>query len=237
MTAVRRVAGEPAYVLRRHAYRETSLLLEVFSREHGRVGLVARGARRPKSPMRHALQAFSPLLLDWQQRGELGTLTAAEPGGQLPALRGDAVYCGWYLNELLLRTLQRDDPHGEAFSAYAEALSGLAHGALEPALRRFEKQLLDEIGYGLELPPTLRAEARYRYDWELGPIEDADADPGYDGGCLLALAAGDELDAGQLTQAKRLLRAALKRVLGDRELESVRAIREMRRLQQQAPKT
>lgn len=232
MSRNRRVAGEPAYVLRRQPYRETSLLLELFTRGHGRIGLVARGARRGKAALATELQAFRPLLADWQQRGELGTLTGAEPGGRLLPLRGDAVYCGWYLNELLLRLLQRDDPHEDLFEDYAEALGGLAEGVLEPSLRRFEKRLLDGTGYGLDLPDDLRPTAVYRYDWELGPVLDAAADPGYTGAGLIALRDGGPISAEHLPEAKRLLRAALKRVLGDRELESVRAIREVRRLTQ-----
>src|SRR3546814_20495683 len=114
-----RVVLEPAYLLNRRLYQDSSLLLEAYTRNHGRVGLVARGARGPKSKLRGVLQTFSPLLLSWSTTGELGTLTGAEAAGPPLLLSGERIFHGWYLHELLMRLLPRQDPHPALFEAYA----------------------------------------------------------------------------------------------------------------------
>lgn len=223
---------QPAYILHQRAYRDTSLLLEVFTREHGRLGLVARGARAPRSRIRGLLQSFQPLLLSWTGRGELGTLAGAEsdigPGAAAPRLPGTALYSGFYLNELLMRLLQRNDPHPELFTAYAEALNGLQYAAQRP-LRLFEKQLLESLGYGLLLDQEagsgvpVEAEADYVYALESGPLRSqgtASIGLKMSGRSLLSLAAEDLSDAQSLADCKRLLRAALGLYLGDRELKT-----------------
>lgn len=223
---------QPAYLLHQRAYRDTSLLLEVFAREHGRIGLVARGARAPKSRMRGLLQPFQPVLLSWSGRGELGTLTAVEPliepGEAVPHLAGTALYSGFYLNELLLRLLQRHDPHPELFAVYDAALRGLRHESQRP-LRLFEKHLLDALGYGLLLDheadsgEPVSAEADYVYALESGPRRCAAADARglmLSGRSLLSLAAEELADAQSLADSKRLLRAALDLYLGGRELKT-----------------
>ncbi|MGH8444249.1 MAG: DNA repair protein RecO, partial [Solimonas sp.] len=166
-----RVTLEPAYLLNRRPYSDSSLLLEAFTREHGRIGLVARGARGAKSKLRGLLQPFNPLLLSWNASGELATLTAAESAGPALVLAGERVFYGWYLNELLLRLLQRQDAHPALFEAYALAVQQLPGEAehAQDALRLFEKALLAEIGYGLLLPDDLRADLRYHYDDDQGP--------------------------------------------------------------------
>jgi DNA repair protein RecO (recombination protein O) len=141
---------EPAWVLHQYPYRDSSLLLEVFSRAYGRVGLVARGARSARGRWRNQLQILRPLLLSWSMRGELGTLTDAE-GAQAPLnWSGRQVLCASYLNELLLRLLSRHDPYPALFDAYQQALARLVEHE-ELALRCFEKRLLTELGYGLLL--------------------------------------------------------------------------------------
>src|SRR3977135_285512 len=109
-----------------YSYRETSLLLEVFTRAFGRVSMVARGARSPRSPLRGVLLAFQPLALSWFGKGELRTLARAEWIGGQPLLHGEALMCGFYLNELLLRLLPREDPHDALFLRYWETLRELA---------------------------------------------------------------------------------------------------------------
>lgn len=225
-----RVADEPGFVLRTMAWQETSLLVEAFTARHGRIGLVARGARRPRSGLRAVLQPFVPLQLRFSRRGELATLSGAEASAPPAMLAGDALFAGWYLNELLLRTLARDDPHSELFAAYAAALRGLAEGAIQPAVRCFEKALLDAIGYGLQIPPDLKPDQHYQYDWRTGPVPAAPGEATVRGATLLALAAGRIREPDQLREARRLLREALARVTGARELESLRALRQMRRL-------
>ena len=122
-----RVQSQPAFVLHARDYSETSLLLEVFAARQGRLGLLAKGARRPSSRLRGVLNPFQPLLLSWSGRGELPVLTAAEPNGDLPPLTGAVLYCGFYLNELLLKFLAREDPHEALYGVYQDAIMRLAH--------------------------------------------------------------------------------------------------------------
>jgi len=223
---------QSGYILHQRAYRDTSLLLEVFTHDHGRFGLVARGARAPRSRIRGLLQPFQPVLLSWSGRGELGTLAGIEPAidarGVPPRLLGATLYSGFYLNELLMRLLQRHDPHPELFVAYAEALRDLPQAAQRP-LRLFEKQLLESLGYGLLLDHEadsgvpVSAEADYVYALESGPVRN----PGVNarglrlsGRSLLSLAAEDLSDAQSLADSKRLMRAALGLYLGGRELKT-----------------
>lgn len=219
---------QPAYILHQRPYRDTSLLLEVFSRDHGRFGLVARGARGPRSRIRGLLQPFQPLLLSWSGRTELGTLHSVEADGAAPRLAGATLYSGFYLNELLMRLLQRLDPHPELYAAYAEALVGLQTEAQRP-LRRFEKQLLESLGYGLLLDheadsgEPVQAGVEYVYALESGPVRCLGTQAGglrLSGRSLLSLAAGELADAQSLGDAKRLLRAALALYLGDRGLKT-----------------
>src|ERR1700756_2150681 len=147
--AARRISEEPAYVLHRYDWSESSLILEVFTRHHGRIALVAKGAKRPSSNFRPVLLPLQPLHVALGGEAEIRTLKGAEwVGGQVMPT-GDALLSGYYLNELLLRLLARDDPHPQLFDAYAAAVSVLAseHGeAIEPALRAFELLLLRDIG-------------------------------------------------------------------------------------------
>ena len=147
-----RLEDEPAFVLHSYPFRETSLLVEIFSRHHGRVPLVARGARRPKSAVRGLLMNFQPLTLSWFGKHEVRTLHSAEWQGGQPLLQGTALLCGFYLNELLLNLMVRDDPHEQLFDYYQQTLMRLALGAdLASTLRCFEKHLLQELGYALLL--------------------------------------------------------------------------------------
>ena len=147
-----RQESRDAFILHGYPYRETSLLLEVFARGLGRVSMVARAARSPRSPLRGVLLAFQPLALSWFGKGEVRTLARAEWLGGQPLLRGEALLCGFYLNELLLRLLPREDPHDALFARYHEALSRLARqGGSAQALRSFERALLKELGYAMTL--------------------------------------------------------------------------------------
>jgi DNA repair protein RecO (recombination protein O) len=168
---------QPAYVLHSYPFRETSLVVETFTRDHGRVALVARGARRPRSVLRGVLMAFQPLLVSWTGRSELHTLVAAEREGGYAPLKGDALICGFYLNELLLRLLLRDDPHEQLYTAYRDALAELVSADDQGAvLRRFELSLLGELGYAVLLDreadsgAPIAAEQRYVYVIERGPV-------------------------------------------------------------------
>jgi DNA repair protein RecO (recombination protein O) len=222
-----RIALQPAWLLTSRPYSDSSLLLEAFTREHGRIGLVARGARGRRSKLRGCLQLFTPLLLSWNESGELGTLSGAEASGPPLMLSGERVIYGWYLNELLTRLLQRQDAHPALYDYYNLLLPELAgyQAAAETALRLFEKYLLAEIGYGLLLPEELQPQQRYRYDWDHGPQA---AHDGFAGSSLIALREGriDTIEAQQETRS--LLRAALRRQLGGRELETPKLLRSLR---------
>jgi DNA repair protein RecO len=172
-----RVQDSLAYMLHATPWRETSLVVQAFSREHGCVALVAKGAKRPYSVLRPVLAAFQPLLLSWSGAGEVRTLTRAESAGIRP-LAGPALMSAWYMNELLLRLLPREDAHPALFDAYDQALQRLASGSRAAgALRRFEWVLLQETGYGVDgaepdfddpaAEPALRADLRRRLDEQL----------------------------------------------------------------------
>jgi DNA repair protein RecO (recombination protein O) len=147
----RRKLLEQAYLLHHRPWSDTSRILELMTRDHGRVTLFAHGARRPKSPLRPVLRPFVPLLVSWSGRGDGGTLTSAEAAGPAPTLAPAALLPGYYLNELLLKLLAHEDRHDAIYDGYATALSELAAGAEPQALRRFEWVLLDELGYGVDL--------------------------------------------------------------------------------------
>lgn len=227
-----RVSLQPAYILHSRPYRDSSMLLEVLSAEHGRISLVARGARRKTrggsgSAM---LQPFVPLLLSFSGRTELKNLNASEVAGRPLPLLGERLFSGLYLNELLVRLLHRHDPHPQLFAAYGSTLDALAGGAeIDDSLRRFEFALLGELGYGFELDiDGSSGEAVQALDWyhyhpdyglvARGPGVDA-ARPAFRGADLLALAANDFGGSARLT-AKRLLRLVLAHQLGDAPLRS-----------------
>lgn len=225
-----RVTLEPAYVLHVRPYRESSVLLEVFTRVHGRAGLVARGARGGRSRWKGVLQPFRPLLLSWIQRAELGTLTGADQVASPPTPGGEALFCGLYANELLMRFLHRADPHAILFDHYRNLLAGLAGGEEpQPLLRCFEYHLLGAAGFGLQLEheagseQPIRADARYRYLPETGPVPveagQASVDATVSGAALLALKSG-RIEAGHQAELKRLMRTLIRHYLGDRAIRS-----------------
>ena len=231
-----RVLLQPAFILHRRPYGNTSLLLEALGREHGRLGLVARGAVSPRSRLKGLLQPFTPLLLSWSGAGDLATLTGAEEAGHPVSLPPNRVLAGLYANELLVRLLPRLDPHPGLFAAYESLLAELATvPGEEPPLRRFEKRLLEDLGYGLTLDreagggAPIVAEEQYRYVLDRGPIMASRIEIGVPitGRGLLALRDGILSDPTVLKEVKRLTRAALAeqlrgRVLKTRELYRVR---------------
>lgn len=229
---MKHVRLEPACVLSQRAYRETSALVEAFTATHGRVGLVARGARGARSKIRGLLQPFQRVLLSWTDSGELGTLTGAEADGAPVLLKGEAVFGGWYLNELMLRLLARRDPHPALFAHYGAALEALAGAESAAALRRFELQLLGELGYGLSWPDALEPERWYRYDsggaLQLAQPSAQPASDLYRGSSLAALAEDRLVTAEQLADAKRLLKQALEPHLGGKALRTPQLLRSLR---------
>jgi DNA repair protein RecO (recombination protein O) len=149
MAAAHRVSDEPAFVLHRYDWSESSLILDVFTRGHGRVALVAKGVKRPSSSFRPVLLPLQPLRVSFGGDTEIRTLKGAEWVGGHVMPTGDALLSGYYINELVLRLLARDDPHPRLFDVYTSVVHVLAsqHGeALQPALRAFELLLLRDIG-------------------------------------------------------------------------------------------
>ena len=229
---------EDAFILHAWPYQETSQILEALGAQHGRVGLVARGARRPSSRWRSVLQPFLPLRLSWVGRGSLYTLRSAEPASFAPALDGLALMGAFYLNELILNFVRRGDPHPGLFIAYSQALAELrAGGDPEPALRRFEFQLLAEVGYGLNLDQDvlndvpLDPAAVYEYRLEQGPVPAAAGHDGltFSGSELLAIGRGEFSSPAILRMAKRLFRAVLAHYLDGRVLKTREVMASMRR--------
>jgi len=232
-----RVEQQEGFVLHARDYRETSLLLEVFTRQHGRLGLVAKGAKRSKSPWRGILQPFIPLRFGWSGRGELYTLTAAELCGVIPVPKGDRMFCAFYVNELLVRLLHRHDAHEGLFDSYIEALGNLSgQEDWEPALRIFEKRLLAELGYALVLDRDVAGApvipgSQYRYLPELGPERtDTRDDHGIlvRGAALIALQRETFADDDELRDAKRLMRVMLSLHLNGKPLHSRRLFQRLR---------
>lgn len=227
MARENRIDHEPAYVLHSWPYRETSLLVEILTRHYGRLVVVARGARRPKSELRGTLLAFQPLNLSWFGKGDVKTLHAAEWEGGLPQLSGQPLLCGFYLNELLLRLLHRDDPHEVIFDAYATTLIHLAHGSdLGNTLRRFELQLLAQLGYGIRLNEdinnqAIQPESYYRYINDQGPVLANKGQGGLIlGQTLLDCAQEDFSNPITKAQSRQLLRQVLQQHLGTEPLQS-----------------
>ena len=288
-----RIDGQQAYILHSHPYSETSLIFDVFSREHGRLPLLARGARRPRSALRGVLLAFQPLELGWFGGGEVRTLAKAEWIGGLPMLGGTALMLekrvqdglievrtlakaewlggtpllggnslllGYYLNELLLRLLPRDDAHPALFDRYAAALQALSDSTnanpgemnadVHALLRRFEKHLLKELGYGLMLErdalsgQPIDGGRHYHYRIERGPVQlsadeenrglaDVLATHGMQairGKTLLDLACDDYADPHTLAESKLLMRLLINHHLAGKPLQSRRVYMELQAL-------
>jgi DNA repair protein RecO (recombination protein O) len=223
-----RIQLEPAYILHSRPFRETSLIVEAFTREHGRVATVARGAKSARSRWRNVLQPFRPLLLSWNQKSDLGTLTAVDQVASPPALQGQSLYCGLYLNELLMRLLHRGDPHSEVFERYRHVLSELASEASpQPVLRVFEKNLLEAIGYAMlldrefETGKDVQSQNWYDYQPDRGPI--LTSGPGkkrISGEALLALHT-ENLQAECLPELRMLMRSVIGYHLGGKPLASL----------------
>jgi DNA repair protein RecO (recombination protein O) len=236
--AGRRVLLAPAYVLHQYAYRDTSRIVEVFTDEHGRLSLFARGANSAKSSLKGVLRPFQRLLLSWSGRSEAGQLVGAEIDGDVTNLAPARLMSGFYLNELLLKLTERWDPHREIFASYASCMHALCSGGVEePALRRFEKQLLDALGYGLELAQTVeglpvRTDLYYRFGLQSGPQPCVAEAPGAIFGQSLAdLRSESFLDERSLRDAKRLLRTAIDACLDGRALKSREVMRALRQQQ------
>jgi DNA repair protein RecO (recombination protein O) len=228
---VQRVEGQPAFVRHAQPYRETSLLVETFTRDHGRTGLVARGVRGARGqPLRALLQPLQPLLIDCSGTGDLMRLAGAEAAGAAFAPQGDALLAGFYLNELLLRLLPRGEALPSLFWRYTQTLAALQADGDDWIwqLRRFERDLLAGLGYALQLGGELEPQAHYRYDPENGPLRLARAEnASVSGAALLALARDEAPASEQLRELRALMRRVLLHHLGGRELKSWRVFADL----------
>lgn len=226
------IKAEPAFVLHSRPYRETSLLVDVFTRHYGRFRAVARGARGTKKRTT-TLIPYTPILINWSGKSDLKTLGHSEQSGLPLLLKGDSLYCGFYVNELLLRLLAENDPHEKLFDGYLDVLTQLVQSKpVEPSLRAFEFNLLENIGYGLVLDTDaksgepIRVGQQYWFEPTLGFIRkqttnlSSEAINWFQGDEILAIDAGDNLSRATATAAKRLMRLALQPHLGGKPLLS-----------------
>jgi DNA repair protein RecO (recombination protein O) len=237
-----RYTGQAAFVLHARPWRETSLLLEVLSEDHGRLGLVARGVQGPKKQvLRAALQPLQHIRFDAVQRGELAQLVRAEAVDAAPRLADEALLAGFYVNELLLRLAPRQDPQGELYAVYGELRERLrAREALAWSLRRFERDLLDALGFGFDFShdgdgAPIDPAARYRLDPEHGPRRllgerSGERQQTATGRALLALAADTMPIAEDLAGLRRALRGVFAHHLGGRGLKSWELIGDLGRI-------
>src|SRR3989344_1138899 len=218
--------NQPVYVLHTYPFKETSLVVELFTRDFGRVAAVAKGARRPRSAMRGMLQSFQPLIGAWSGKLELKNLHSLEWGSGLLVLQGEALICGFYLNELLLRLLPREDAHETLFDYYGQALRTLTLGKdLGTTLRRFELRMLQEMGYAVPLErdeheSPIEAERDYCYIEERGACSPSFGQNGLQlsGKTLLDMVQDNYTDPQTQQQSKQLMRALLAHYLGDKPL-------------------
>lgn len=224
-----RVAAQPGFVLHSYPYKETSLIIDVFSREYGRVALVAKGAKRPHSKLRGVLQTFQPLSFNWTGKSEVKTLTEAEWVGGLLPLEKSALLCGFYLNELLVKLIAREDPHPVLFDHYVATLNRLAHGEPAPiVLRQFERALLKETGVAGDWTVTAKDGApldpacTYVVDPQQGVrlSHASDIWPCVAGKTLLDMECEDYSDATTQSQSKLLMRFLLGHHLGGAKINT-----------------
>ena len=236
-----RVQAQPAFVLHARPWRETSLIVELLTPDHGRVAVVARGVQGAKRHLlRAALQPLQFLLVDFLPRGELARLIQAEAQDVAPLLQGEALMAAFYLNELLLRLLPRQDPAPALFDRYAEVRQSLAGDEpLSWTLRRFERDLLELLGYGLPWAEAgdgshIDPSGRYRLDPEHGPVRDRAHDAGSTSGAALLALAEDRLPPPeQLAELRGALRGVLQSHLGPQRLKSWGLLSELARLRQE----
>ncbi|MBU3561937.1 DNA repair protein RecO [Polynucleobacter hallstattensis] len=240
-----RVADEPAFVLHSIPYKETSLILDVFTRQYGRMALIAKGAKRPHSVLRPVLQRFQPLLVSWSGQSELRTLTKSEWVGGTPSLVGDALLCGFYLNELLVKFLAREDDYEILYDHYTDTISALSNlefqsKGLEEILRPFELTLLQETGYAAALDYCVEthsapvSQEQYVYQPERGVRPVQVDDPGHwpvlSGKSLLAIAVGDFSDQETLSESKQLMRFLLGLHLQDQVLTTRQILIDLKKI-------
>ena len=237
-----RVDHQPGFVLHSYAWRETSLIVEMFTQEFGRVAVVARGAKRPTSQFRGLLSPFNPIAVSWSGRNEIKTLVRAEWLGGMQPLRGDSLLAAFYANELLVRLLARGDAHFRTFGSYVELLRALARSVRhDAALRIFELDLLQDIGYAMPLDrctegSSIDASAQYMFAGGHGArrvdtnvVRESDIGT-VSGRTLLALAARDFVHPQVISESKTLLRQVIRYHLDGKPLNTRRILQDLKQL-------
>lgn len=229
-----------SFVLHTRPWRETSMLVDIFTENHGKLCLCAKGIRNKKAPKRSLLQPLTLLYMSWKGRGDLATLITVEAAAPAIKLSSTSLYSAFYINELMVRLLHRHDPHPQLFHQYHNALEQLVDSKnLEQSLRVFELQLLTAIGYGLTLTSDMNGEPLESSTHYLlhkdGLFQRIDTttihelQPTFEGRHLISIAKHNWQESGVLVSAKRLLRIVLKSLLGDKPLQSRNLFRRMNR--------
>jgi len=220
--------NETVYVLHTYPFKETSLIIEIFSKVHGRVSILAKGARRPRSLVRGMLQSFQSLQASWSGLGEMKTLHSIDWCDALLQIEGDALICGFYINELLMRLLPKEDPHETLFDFYHQTMELLSKkDNLSVTLRRFELRLLQELGYELPLVndengALVNSDKIYYYEVGYGPSVTKNSTQGVPllGKTLIDMNSDDYRDPKTEIQSKQLMRYLIGHYIGDKPLNS-----------------
>ena len=224
-----KVELHPCFILHQRPYRETSLILDVFSREEGRVPLVAKGVRNKKSKTRSLMQIYQKLLISWSSRGEMGTLTDIETLGDINHIYGKCLFTAFYMNELLTRLLHSHVPYPDLFDHYEEAISNISDKNEENVLRMFEKRMIDSLGYGLILDhdvvsgDEIHEGKQYYYKFDQGPTLVKPEQGNYleiSGKALISLRQNNLRGQETLKEAKRLLQPVIRQHIGPKPLKS-----------------
>jgi len=228
-----RIQDQPAYILHHRAFRDTSQILDVITPAYGRLSLMSKGSRGAKSRLKSVLQPFTPLIVSWSGKGEMPSLTTAEAQTvKTLSLKGNALPSAFYINELIIRLVHKHDVYEDIYYLYESVLNLLAQGEeIEPVLRLFEKQLLEALGFGLNLLTNAEtggaviADVEYAYYLEHGPVEASTVhDDAYitrlNGESLLALSSNRLNTEQSLKDAKRLMRSVLNYYLGGKPIKS-----------------
>jgi len=238
-----RVETQVAYILHKRPYRDTSQILDVFTRDYGRVSLMSRGSRNPKAKVAGLLQILSPLLVSWGGRGDLFFLNSVELADlKPPGLKGKSLKSAMYVNELLIYMLHKNDVHTDVFDLYHECLYDLREILnIEKTLRLFEKKLLQSLGFGLNLVTDadtgkpVEKHCHYAYHFEHGPVlcqenRQSKHNPVLSGGSLIAYENNQFESEHHFSEIKSLMRYVLNGHLGHQKLRSRELFRKSTRL-------
>jgi len=237
MSSQRRVQQQPGYILHHRPFRDTSQILDIVTRDHGKIAVVARGSRGSRSRLAGVLRPFLPLRVSWVAKSDLGTLTGAETDGPPAGMVGDAMFSAYYVNELLLHFLHRDDPQPEIFALYAEVIKALLTAEnIAAALRSFELEFLSLLGYAVNLDhefgthDALVSDHDYEYRMEQGPVCVERSGPLVFRGAVFREIAEQRFEKPDILRAaNRLLREIIGFHLGGKELKSRKVLMELHR--------